>query len=505
VTVIADPIAGLAGARAIWSARQRRRPESPAELARRLIPGYVVSPAIKLLSDELVRAVETPDSRLIVTMPPRTGKSVLTSQVFPVWVLSRDPDAEIIVKSYGDALAEEHSAAARRLIAESPGVVGIELAPDKQAVGRWRVAGRRGGMLAGGILSSTTGFGASVLVVDDPVKGAQEADSDAYRRRLTAEFKASLMTRLMPGASAILVLTRWHSEDIAGSLIAEPGSRWRCVNIPAISTAGVPDALMRERSGVAMTSAVGRTAAQFREIKAEVGSRAWAAMYLGTPTTPEGGLIKAAWIDQWRLPAAPSGPVKVVVGVDPADSGEGDETGIIAASLGADGTIALIADMSGHYTSDQWSRRAVELARDVGASEVSIEAFAARTTYVRLVTEALPKYRLNRPVRVTGWPPKGTDRGKGDAVARSTGLLAALETGRCRVAGYLPDFEAQAVTWEAGQHQPDRVAAAVVAFDVLSHSAGHQVHFVTPIDAARRAREGRMPPPPAWMTRRIGG
>lgn len=505
MSITTDPVASLAAARAIGVVRERRRPESPAELAQRLLPGYVVTPTIKLLSDELVRAVEEPDSRLIICTPPRTGKSVLVSQVFPVWMLARDPDAEIIVKSYGDALAEEHSAAARRLIADHPGVVGIELAPDKQAVGRWRVDGHRGGMLAGGILSSTTGFGANVLVVDDPVKGAQEADSDAYRRRLTAEFKASLMTRLMPGASAIIVLTRWHEEDIAGSLLAEPGSRWRCVNIPAISTAGVPDALLRERSGVAMTSAVGRTAAQFREIEAEVGSRAWAAMYLGTPSTPEGGLIKRHWLDDWRLPAAPPGAIKVVIGVDPADSGEGDETGIIAASLAGDGSIALIADVSGHFTSDQWSRRAVELARDVGASEIAIEAFAARATYTRLVAEALPKFQINRPIRVTGWPPKGTDRGKGDAVARSTGLLAALETGRARIAGYLPHFEAQAVTWEAGQHQPDRVAAAVVAYDVLAHSIGQQWGFVTPIDAMRRAREGTMPPPPEWMTRRIGG
>lgn len=505
MTAAADPITALTAARALRMARGRQMPSSPAELARRLIPGYVVTPAIKLLSDELVRAVETPDARLIVTMPPRTGKSVLTSQVFPVFALMRAPDTELILKSYGDALAEEHSAAARRLISENRHRLGIELAADKQAAGRWRVNGHKGGMLAGGILSSTTGFGANVLVVDDPVKGAQEADSDAYRRRLNAEFKASLMTRLMPGGSAILVLTRWHPEDIAGSLLAEPGNRWRCVNIPAISTAGVPDALMRERSGVTMTSAIGRTAAQFREIRAEVGSRAWAAMYLGTPSTPEGGLIKRQWLDDWRLPAAPSGPVKVVVGVDPADSGEGDETGIIAASLGADGTIALIADMSGHYTSDQWSRRAVELARDVGASEISIEGFQAKATYVRLVSEALPKYRLNRPIRVTGWPPKGTDRGKGDAVARSTGLLAALETGRCRIAGYLPEFEAQAVTWEAGQHQPDRVAAAVVAYDVLVHSIGQQWGFATPIDVARRAREGRKPPPPAWMTRKIYG
>lgn len=500
-----SPVASITACRSIRAARSRRRPASPAELARRVIPGYVITPAIKLLSDELVRAVETPDSRLILTCPPRTGKSVLVSQVFPVWLLSRDPDTALILKSYGDQLAEEHSAAARKLITDNTEVVGIELDPDKQAVGRWRVHNHRGAMLAGGILSSTTGFGADVLVVDDPIKGAEQADSDAYRRRLNAAFKSDLMTRLMPNASAIVVLTRWHKEDIAGTLLDEPGSRWRCVNIPAISTQGVDDALMRPRPGIAMTSAVGRTAAQFREIEAEVGSRAWAAMYLGSPTTLTGGLVKVAWLNDWRLPAAPQGAVKIVVGVDPADSGEGDETGIIAASLGADGVIALIADASGHMTSDQWSRRAVELARDVGASEIAVEAFAARTTYTRLVQEALPKYRLNRPIRVTGWPPKGTDRGRGDAVARSTGLLAALETGRCRIAGYLPDFEAVAVTWEAGQHQPDRVAAAVVAFDVLDYARGGRMHIVSSLDTARRAREGRISAPPAWMTRRIGG
>ena len=93
MTTTTEPFAVLTAARALALARQRERPATPAELARRLIPGYVITPAIKLLSDELVRAVEEPDSRLVVTMPPRTGKSVLTSQVFPVWLLARDPDA----------------------------------------------------------------------------------------------------------------------------------------------------------------------------------------------------------------------------------------------------------------------------------------------------------------------------------------------------------------------------------------------------------------------------
>ena len=478
-------IATITGARALSAAQTRERPASPAELAARVIPGYRVTPTIAMLDHELARAVAEPDARLILTTPPRTGKSVLTSQVLPVWALMRNPDTEVVVKSYGDDLAEEHSAAARRLITEHRDMLGFDLAADKKAVGRWRVDGHRGGMLAGGFLSSTTGFGADLLIVDDPVKGAQEADSPAYRRRLINEFRASLLTRLMPGGSVIVVLTRWHEDDIAGELLAEPGSRWRHINIPAVSTAGVPDALEREHTGTAMVSAIGRTAEQFAEIRRGVGERTWAAMYLGVPSTPEGGLIKAAWLDDWRLPAAPPRPVFTIVGVDPADSGEGDETGIVAASAYPDGTVALIADQSDRMTSDEWATKAVRLALDVGASEITVEAFAAGTTYTRVVREALSRAAPGRHIRVTAWPPKGSGRGRGDAVARASALLQALEVGTCRMAGHHPHWEQQAVQWQAGQHQPDRVAALVVAHDVAVHSAGARVTVAVPDFTAR--------------------
>lgn len=495
----------MSAARALSTARGRRRPQSPAQLARQLIRDYRVTPTVQLLSDALQRAIEEPNRRLIITCAPRTGKTKLTSVALPVYALMCNPDTEIILKSYGDSLGGESSSEARRLIAEHADVLGYELQPDQQAKGRWKVAGARGGMLAGGIFAGTVGFGANLLLLDDPIKSRIEADSETIRRRLWNEFHASLMTRLMPGGSVVIILTRWNEADLAGELARTSPDVWEVINIPAVSTLGVPDALGRDRPGVAFTSANGFTADDFASIRRQLGEREWAAQYLGTPSTPQGGLIKARWLEDWRLPAAPARAVKIVVGVDPADSGEGDESGIVAASLSADGAVALIADASGHYTSDMWSRRAVELARDVGASEIAIEAFSARATYTRLVAEALPKYRLNRPIRVTGWPPKGTDRGKGDAVTRATGLLAALETGRCRIAGYLPEFERQAVGWEAEQHQPDRVAAAVVAFDVLSHAITEPMRIVSVLDTERRAREGKLRPPPAWMTRKVGG
>lgn len=121
-----------------------------------------------------------------------------------------------------------------------------------------------------------------------------------------------------------------------------------------------------------------------------------------------------------------------------------------------------------------------------------------------MLNTTLRRYRPPHLIRVTSWPPKSdrSGRGRGDALARSAKLIQGLETGTVRLVGHLPSFEGQATRWQTGQHQPDCIAAAVIAHDVLTH--GGQMHVVNPLDIARRAREGRIPPPPAWMRRRIG-
>ena len=163
-----------------------------------------------------------------------------------------------------------------------------------------------------------------------------------------------------------------------------PDSRLGYTNVPAVAEPGIPDALERE-PGVVMISALGFTADHFAAARRTSGERAWWALYMGQPSSPEGGLIKRDWLDTWRLPAAPQRPVYTVVGVDPSYSGSGDSCGIVAASLTGDGTVAVIADASAPMTSDQWARAAVELVVDVGALEVAVEAFAARETYLRVV------------------------------------------------------------------------------------------------------------------------
>lgn len=465
---------------ALAAARRRDRAATPAALGRRLLgERYRTTPAVALVGQAVAEAIGEPDARLIVTMPPGEAKSTTVAVLGTVLALAEDPDAEVIQASYADSLAQEHSARARALIAEHGDALGVELAEDRSAVGRWRIAGHRGGLLATGVMAGITGQGAELLILDDVIKNAAEADSDAHRRRVLAEFRGTLMTRVHPGGSVIVIGTRWHPGDLIGHLLDTEPDRWRHINVPAVAQAGLPDALHRAH-GQAMTSAIGRTAEQFADLRRTAGDRSWFALYQGVPNSPEGNLIRSTWLDQHRLPSAPVSPIRTVIGVDPCDSGQGDAAGIVAASLTRDGHIAVVADASEPMTSDQWARAAVELAISTGATEIAIEAFTARATYERVQREALDRYRLPHPIRVTTWPPKG-EGNRGNDVARSAALLQDFETGACRIAGYLPDFETAAVAWQAGQHQPDALAALVVAHDVLAKSAGAVVEFAPPV------------------------
>lgn len=475
----------LIGCQGVRGERRRWRPQSPASLAAFLDPKFRVTPTIKLLSDVAVRSVTEPDQRDCVSTPPRTGKSELLAVWTPVWALMRDPDLQIVVVSHGDDLAREHSRKARQIIKEHAGFLGFELAVDKTAVGRWRVEGRRGGMLALGINSGIVGFGSDVMIVDDPVKAAADADSKLHRERIVREWSGSLATRVHPGGSVMVVSTRWHEDDLAGYLLKTEPEKWHQTNIPAVSQSEVPDALDRP-PGKAMVSALGYSAEHFFGMRRTVGERMWFAQYMGVPSAPEGDLIKQQWLDDWRLDCAPLSPVKTVVSVDPADSGEGDEAGILACSLTSEGVVAVIADKSAQMTSDAWAKAAVELAVAVGASEIAVESFAARETYSRVVREAIKAKDPGRRIAVTAWPPKGSGRGGGDALARSSALLQALEVGTCRLAGHFGEFERQATTWQSGKHQPDRLAALVVGHDVLVHSVGREWQFASPLDFQRR-------------------
>lgn len=313
--------------------------------------------------------------------------------------------------------------------------------------------------------------------------------------------------------------TRWHPEDLAGQIIErereiEPRWRtWHHINIPAIAEDGLPDALDRA-PGEAMVSARGRTAFDFEATRADVGERVWYALYQGSPRNPAGGLFMRKWFED-RLTTAPEHPVTAVVGIDPADSGQGDETGIIGAVLAEDGTVVLAEDWSARFTADEWSRQAVWLALRLNAREIALEAYSAADTYVAVVKRAwkdihqeVTEKRADgaqltwveqraltpqMPFMVRKWRAAGT----GDPVGRSSLLRQACETGRCKVVEHkLSVFVDQAADWQAGQHQPDRVSAAIVAHDRLASLGSGRLTLVAPLGGTKAA--------PAWLRRKIG-
>jgi predicted phage terminase large subunit-like protein len=287
-----------------FAARAFEEPErkyaTPGELAAALDPRTKQTAALALIDEALVRLADTPDGRLIICMPPQEGKSTRVAKDFPTWMLTHNPDCRIVTASYGQGLANRNGRVIRRNITDHPDL-GLRIADDNGAVHEWQLAGHEGGVLSVGVGAGVTGRAADLLIIDDPIKDRREADSETYRDNVWDWWTDSASTRLAPGAPVVVILTRWHQDDLAGRLKAqEDGHLWEVLNIPAMAdhdpAKGETDPLDRE-VGEFMQSARGRTLQQWAAIKVRAGSRTWNALYQGRPSAAEGDTFKRVWWD----------------------------------------------------------------------------------------------------------------------------------------------------------------------------------------------------------------
>lgn len=179
--------------------------------------------------------------RLMLLMPPRSGKSELCSRSFPSWHMGRNPDHEIIACSYNVSLAMSFSKKVKEVL-EDPAfhpVFSIRLNPNNQSAEEWSIDGTRGGYVAAGVGGGITGKGAHLLIIDDPLKNAEEADSADTREKLWDWYGSTAYTRLAPGGGVLVVQTWWHDDDLAGRLqnaMADPDAdQFVVVKYPAIA------------------------------------------------------------------------------------------------------------------------------------------------------------------------------------------------------------------------------------------------------------------------------
>lgn len=234
--------------------------------------------------------------RLIIAMPPRHGKSMSVSKLYPTWHLGRNPSHRVMMVSYGQSLANKNSRFARNLI-RSKSYQAIfpltQLAQDSRNVMAWDIAGTEGegGLLALGMGGAGTGSGSHVLIIDDPIKNRKQAESVTYRNAIWTSFTDDFLTRLAPGGAVIVMATRWHENDLTGRLLKNEGDKWDVLNLPALAIEN--DVLGRDMGAALWPERFDE--ASLHERRDALGPYGWTSLYQQDPKPSEGGILKKAW------------------------------------------------------------------------------------------------------------------------------------------------------------------------------------------------------------------
>lgn len=263
------------------------------------------------LLNEKLEALVAPESDfdiLLVFMPPGSAKSTYGTVTFPTWWMGNNPGEPVICASYGSDLAKKFGRKCRQITSSDKyrELFGCELTPGNRAADDWSLT-NDATYMAGGILSGMTGNRAKLLVIDDPVKGRQDADSPTVRENTWNAYQDDLLSRLKPGGKQLIIQTRWHEDDLSGRILPEDwdgetgyvttrnGDRAYVLCLEAECTRE-DDPLGREIGEFLWTDwfPVERWQSEKRQ-----GSRRWASLYQQRPRPMEGSLILRNWIRRY--------------------------------------------------------------------------------------------------------------------------------------------------------------------------------------------------------------
>lgn len=304
--------------------------------------------------------------RLMIFVPPRHGKSMLTSEHLPPWILGRNPHRFVVTATYGQDLADDFG---RKVRGQMQDPLYAQIFPectvtaDSASVSRINT-GQHGAYYAVGVGGALTGRGADILLVDDPHKDRADADSVIMRKRAKDWFQAVAYTRLMPPNAAIVIMqTRWHEDDLAGWLMREHADEnWEILNIPA-EPPPWPEAFPQEK---------------LDKIRRMVGPREWSALYMQSPVPGGGGEFKREYLRYYD-----GSPLQVGDGhnkyilVDPAGEKrpDNDFTSIWVVGLGSDGNIYWLDGVRDRLALPERGREVMRLHRKWKPLEVRYERY----------------------------------------------------------------------------------------------------------------------------------
>lgn len=443
--------------------------ERLAAFIRRLSPHHPPPRHVQPLINVIERARQG-RVRVCVSWPPRHAKSTTVLHALAWWLKSTPADT-CAYFAYNDDLARSKSRIARRLALEA----GVQLAPDSANLSEWRTV-QGGGLLAGGAGGGLTGQGVSgILVVDDPLKNREEADSALIRGRVWDWFNEVGYTRL-EGASAIVIGTRWHQDDLIGRL--EATGEWVMIALPAIAEENDPlgrhvgEALWPERFPVDELEAIRR----------QIGDWSFAALYEGRPR-PRGTSVfgEPHHFDSARW--APSG-ARIIIGADPAASEKTSADYSVALVLAVEGRGERVAGRvldvwRGQVTVPAFAEQLRRLSRKWWNASIAVEAVGGFRAVPQLLRAVDPLLRLTE-VKVTG-----------DKFQRAQAVAAAWNDGRVLVptgAPWLAPFLDEVAAFTGVRdRRDDQVDALAHAWNALHAGTVRATHLDRGPFAARRA------------------
>lgn len=312
---------------------------------------------------ERLEAVERGEvRRLMVFMPPGAAKSTYSVHLFTPWYLGRKSNRSVIVATYAGSLAEKHGRKARAVMRQQvyADIFGSALDPQRKAVAEWGTT--NGGEWMGvGILGGVTGNRADLIIIDDPVKGRQEADSEQTRMTTRQAYDDDVLTRQKSGAAIILIQTRWHEADLAGTLLppdydgqsgqvlCTDGEWWEVVNIPAQAERD-DDPLGRTKGEYLWPEYWPESHwNQFRN-----NPRTWSALYQQRPRPDEGTYFERSSFKRFNEATLPKSLRYYGTSDYAVSEGRGDYTRLTVWGVDHDMNVYRVASWGGQTASDIW-------------------------------------------------------------------------------------------------------------------------------------------------------
>lgn len=261
----------------------------------------------ELIADTIRTAIIKGGGRIILSMPPRHGKTTFVSHWVPTWFLDQWPHKRVGLTSYGESLARTSGRIVRNQLTEFS-----EVSKDSHAATEF-LTSAGGGLFATGMGGSLTGRGFDLLIIDDPIKTIEEAMSEKVRQSHKDWFGAVAYTRLEPGATVIVCQTRWHEDDLAGYLINEHEDNWTVINLPALAEVG--DMLGRKEGEALCPERYDSEA--LNKIQKSIGNRFFVSLYQGSPTVQEGRIFRRGNWQRWNDKNKPETFDQIKISCDP--------------------------------------------------------------------------------------------------------------------------------------------------------------------------------------------